>query len=91
MQGDPSWFSARDLKIGSIVNRLLQGDEVNVDEEVANISNDRGDGDDETMEDAAPESHGDIQGNIGSGDPFMGNPGNEGEEAREGGADGGRA
>ena len=89
--GDSSWFSPRDLKIGSIVNSLLQGEEVNVQEEVANISNDRGDGGDETMEDAAPEGHSDVQGNFGSGDPFIGDPGEEGEEAREGGADGGRA
>ncbi|OQV06329.1 hypothetical protein CLAIMM_10911 [Cladophialophora immunda] len=26
-QGDPSWFSARDLKLGQIVNNLLQGEE----------------------------------------------------------------
>lgn len=91
-RGDPSWFSPRDLKIGYIVDRLLQGDELNPREEMANLSNDGGgDGGDETMEDAAPEGHGDIQGNIGSGDPFMGNPENEGEESREGGADGGRA
>lgn len=91
-RGDPSFFSARDLKIGWVVDRLLQGDEVDVQEEVANISNEQGgEGGDETMEDAAPDSHGDIQGNIGSGDPFMGDPGNEGEESREGGADGGRA
>ena len=90
-QGDPSWFSPRDLKIGSIVNSLLQGEEVNVQEEVANISNGPGDGGDETMEDAAPEGHGDIQGSLGTGDPFIGDPGEEGEEAREGGADGGRA
>lgn len=75
-----------------MVDRLLQGEEVNVRQEVAEIGNDQGDdGGDETMEDAAPEGHGDIQGNIGSGDPFMGNPENEGEESREGGADGGRA
>lgn len=90
-QGDSAWFSPRDLKIGSIVNSLLQGEEVNPQEEVANISNDRGDGGDETMEDAAPEGHGDIHGNRGSGDSFRGDPGDEGEEAREGGADGGRA
>lgn len=91
-QGDATFFSPRDLKIGWIVDRLLQGDEVNVSQEVANIPNEQGgDGDDETMEDAAPEGQGDIQANIGSGDPFMGDPGNEGEESREGGADGGRA
>jgi len=90
--GDPAYFSQRDLKIGWMVDRLLQGEEVNVRQEVTEIGNDQGgDGGDEAMEDAAPESHGDIQGNIGSGDPFMGNPENEGEESREGGADGGRA
>ena len=74
------------------MDQLLQGDDVNVQEEYANTSNDQGeDGDDEAMEDAGPASHGDIQGNIGSMDPFMGDPGNEGEESREGGADGGRA
>ncbi|MCJ1454744.1 hypothetical protein MMC28_005097 [Mycoblastus sanguinarius] len=92
VQGDPAWFSTRDLKLGEIVDRLLQGDEVDVREEVANASNDQGgNGGDEEMEDARPEGHGDIQGNIGSGDPFMGNAGAEGEESREGGADGGRA
>ncbi|CAF9935656.1 hypothetical protein IMSHALPRED_010304 [Imshaugia aleurites] len=91
-QGDRTWFSPRDEKIGQIVDRLLQGDEVNVQEEYANISNDHGgDGDDEAMEDAGSASQGDIHGSIGSGDPFMGDPGNEGEESREGGADGGRA
>ena len=39
--GDPSWFSPRDLKLGYIVDQLLQGEEINVQEEVANISNDQ--------------------------------------------------
>ncbi len=91
-QGDPAWFSPRDLKLGEIVDRLLQGDQVNVQDEVANVSNDQGEGDgDADMEDARPEGGGDIQGNIGSGDPFMGDAADEGESAREGGADGGRA
>ena len=92
LHGDRAWFSPRDTKIGQMVDRLLQGDEVNVQEEYANLSNDNGgERDDEAMEDAGSASHGDIQGNIGSGDPFMGDPGNEGGESREGGADGGRA
>ena len=92
LQGDRAWFSPRDKKIGQMVDRLLQGDEVNVQEEYANIPNDSGrDGDDESMEDADSASHGNVQGNLGSGDPFMGDPGNEGEEPRNGGADGGRA
>ena len=91
-QGDRAWFSPRDEKIGRIVDRLLQGDEVNVREEYANISNDYGgNGDDEAMEDAGPASQGDTHGNVGGGDPFTSDPGNDGEESREGGADGGRA
>ena len=91
-QGDPAWFSPRDLKLGQIVDRLLQGDQVNVQEEIANVSHDQGgqDREDEQMEDVRP-GGGDVQGNIASGDPFMGNPEEEGEGPREGGADGGRA
>lgn len=90
-QGDKGWFSPRDLKIGQVVNKLLQGDEVNALEEVQGAENQRGgDGYDDNMEDAPPPG-GDIQGNIGNGDPTMGNVENEGEESREGGADGGRA
>lgn len=91
-QGDPAWFSPRDLKLGEIVDQLLQGQEVNVREEVANVSGGQGgDGGDADMEDVRPEGSGDIQGNIGSGDPFMGNPENEGSGPRDRGADGGRA
>lgn len=91
-KGDPSFFSQRDLKIGWIVDRILQGEQVNVRQEVAEMGNDQGgDGDDEEMEDAGTHTGGDIPGDIGSGDPFMGDPENEGEGSREGGADGGRA
>lgn len=90
-QGDMGWFSPRDLKIGEVVNKLLQGDEVDPTQEVNDAENQRGGGHDETMEDAPSSSHGDIQSNIGSGDPSMGNFEDEGEESREGGADGGRA
>ena len=91
-QGDRAWFSPRDEKIGQMVDRLLQGDEVNVQEEYASIPNDRGrDGDDEAMEDAGSASYGNVQGNLRSGDPFAGDTGNEGEESRNGGAHGGRA
>ena len=91
-QGDPAWFSPRDLKLGAIVDRLLQGEEVDVGEEIAGVSNDQsGSGGDTEMEDVRLEGSGDIQGNIGNGDPFMGNPENEGSESRDGGADGGRA
>lgn len=92
---DSSWFSPRDLKIGQIVDTLLQGEEVNVSEEIAQIrdSNDGGDGD-ETMEDV--EGHGDsteTQGGSGGAGPGAtgGDVREEGSSAREGGADGGRA
>lgn len=92
---DSSWFSPRDLKIGQIVDTLLQGEEVNVSEEIAQVrdSNDGGDGD-ETMEDV--EGQGDsTEPKGGSGGAGPGATGGdireEGSSAREGGADGGRA
>jgi len=45
--GDPSWFSPRDLKIGQIIDTLLQGEEVNVQEEIAQIGSGNGGNDDE--------------------------------------------
>ena len=95
---DPGWFSARDLKLGEIVNTLLLGEEVNVEEEMANLPPDnsrREDDDDETMEDIEgtqhpSAGHGDSTGGAGpsaTGGDFR----EEGEESREGGADGGRA
>jgi hypothetical protein len=98
--GDPSWFSPRDLKIGEIVDKLLQGDPVDVTRELAKVRNNnddsrRDDDDDETMEDA--EGHGDINehhhgGSGGAGpDATGGDIRREGEDAREGGADGARA
>jgi hypothetical protein len=95
--GDPSWFSPRDLKIGQIVDTLLQGEDVDVSNEIAQVqSNERRDeDDDETMEDV--EGHGDSsshhQGGSGGAGPDAtgGDVREEGEQAREGGADGGRA
>src|SRR5438046_2177437 len=57
--GDPSWFSPRDIKIGQIVDNLLQGEDVDVRNEIAQVqvSDQRDDDDDETMEDI--EGHGD--------------------------------
>ena len=62
-------------------------------EALANVTNDQqgGDGDDQHMEDVTPSRSGAIRDNQGNGDPFMGDPGNGGEEPREGGAPGGRA
>jgi hypothetical protein len=98
--GDPAWLSPRDLKIGEMVDRLLQGEEVDVNRELASIRNNDDDSrrdadDDETMEDV--EGHGDPHGHHGSGDGGAGPDATggdfrqEGEDAREGGADGARA
>lgn len=95
--GNPSWFSPRDRKIGETVNRLLQGEEVNVLGEMATVQNvdDRDDDDDETMEDVegtrGPHAHrGSGSGGAGP-DATGGDVREEGEESREGGADGARA
>ncbi|KAI1105217.1 proteasome complex subunit Rpn13 ubiquitin receptor-domain-containing protein [Jackrogersella minutella] len=97
--GDPRWFSPRDLKIGDIVDKLLQGEEVDVARELASINNSdnddrRGDDNDEAMEDV--EAHGesnDPRGGSGGAGPGAtgGDVREEGEESREGGADGARA
>ncbi|CAK7206393.1 hypothetical protein SEUCBS139899_009185 [Sporothrix eucalyptigena] len=99
--GDAAWLSPRDRKIGELVDQLLQGDEPDIDAELAEVrgsnNNRRGDGDDdETMEDV--EGHGDSSnphgggaaGGAGSG-ATGGDVRDEGEDAREGGADGARA
>jgi hypothetical protein len=96
--GDASWFSPRDLKIGDLVNRLLQGEEPDVTSELAAVQNNtddsRRDGDDdETMEDV--EGHGEGHHGNATGGPGMdatgGDPREEGQGSREGGADGARA
>jgi 26S proteasome regulatory subunit N13 len=96
--GDASWFSPRDLKIGQIVDALLQGEEVDVSEQIEQVRNGEGgnnDDEDETMEDA--EGHGDQSehhrgGSGGAGpDATGGDVREEGAGPREGGADGGRA
>jgi 26S proteasome regulatory subunit N13 len=97
-QGDPSWFSARDLKLGQIVNTLLQGGQVDVREEMSNLPNGQqgpDQDDDETMEDVEGTSHDPSHHRGGSGGAGAGATGGdireEGEQSREGGADGGRA
>ncbi|KLJ09281.1 hypothetical protein EMPG_15308 [Blastomyces silverae] len=97
--GNPAWFSARDLELGRIVNSLLQGEDVDVGHAIANLprDNDGGSGgdDDETMEDVEGADHNPIHRAGGSGGAGPGATGGdireEGQEAREGGADGGRA
>ena len=96
-QGDPSWFSARDLKLGQIVNNLLQGEEVDVQQEIAQLPQDQDgqDDDDEPMEDVEGANHDRNRRPSGSGgagpDATGGDVREEGEQSREGGADGGRA
>lgn len=95
-QGETGWFSPRDLKLGEIVDQLLQGEQVNVQQELNNLPNDQGGQDDDDdsrnrMEDVRRESQSGTAENLASGDPFIGDPSIEGEGSREGGADGGRA
>ncbi|KAE8355546.1 proteasome complex subunit Rpn13 ubiquitin receptor-domain-containing protein [Aspergillus coremiiformis] len=96
-RGDPSWFSPRDLKLGDIVNALLQGEDVDVEHEIANLPRGPSGGDDdETMEDVEGVDHNpnhNHSGNSGGAgaDATGGDIREEGEESREGGADGGRA
>ncbi|KAK8042016.1 hypothetical protein PG993_006539 [Apiospora rasikravindrae] len=94
--GDASYFSPRDLKIGQIVDALLQGEDVNVNAELASINNNRPsrpDDDDEMMEDIegpGDASQGGAAGGAGPG-ATGGDVREEGEGSREGGADGARA
>lgn len=95
--GDPTWLSPRDRKIGEIVDRLLQGEEVEAQfRDLASIRNNNDDEtDDETMEDIQGPGHGNENSQSGTGGAGAGATGGdireEGEEAREGGEDGGRA
>ena len=99
-RGNPAWLSPRDRKIGEIVDKLLQDEEVDVNRELASVTNNNDDDDaghdnDETMEDV--EGAGDSGehhegGNGGAGpDATGGDFRKEGSGAREGGADGARA
>ena len=96
---DPSFFGPRDLRLGSLVNQLLQGEEIDVSNAIAEIrqGNSGGDADeDETMEDVeGTGGSGEHHGGGGSGGAGAGATGGdvreEGEGPREGGADGGRA
>ena len=95
-QGDPAWFSPRDLKLGEIVEQLLQGEQVNIQEVLENVPSGQGGQDDDDdggnrMEDVRRESQSGTAENLASGNPFIGDPTNDGEGPRDGGADGGRA
>ena len=91
-EGDASWFSQRDQRLGQIVDLLLSGEEVDVEREVEEIrqggGNEGGDGsggDADLMDLDRQETGGAGQ------DATGGDPREEGEASREGGADGGRA
>lgn len=95
--GSANWFSPRDQKIGQIVDSLLSGENLDLDyelEELRNMGSDRDD-DDDPMEDVEGHGQGSARPRHGSGgagpDATGGDIREEGEEAREGGADGGRA
>jgi len=98
-RGADNWFSPFDLKLGQIVDMILQGNEVNVMEELAEVRRNgsgpgpEGDGDDgdEDMEDAPPNRYRSNSTGGAGADATGGDIREEGEEAREGGADGGRA
>lgn len=95
--GDLSWFSPRDIRLGEIVNSLLQGEELNMEQEIANLPRGPGGGDDdETMEDVEGVDHDTHHNHGGSGggagpDATGGDIREEGQGSRDGGADGGRA
>lgn len=94
---DPSYFSERDLTIGKIVDKLLQGEDVNVEEQIAQARSSGpgsgGNDEDETMEDVEGHGEGHHRGGSGGAGPDAtgGDVREEGSSAREGGADGGRA
>ncbi|KIW03358.1 uncharacterized protein PV09_05566 [Verruconis gallopava] len=89
--GKPNYFSERDLKLGAIVNDILQGEEVDVQAALSSAGPGRPD-EDEDMGDAPPDDELRRTGTGGAGPGATGGDfREEGEEAREGGADGARA
>lgn len=96
--GDPTWISPRDRKIGEVVNSLLQGEDVDVNSELAAVrgggGSSRRDGDgDEAMEDAGGHSGDRNEPSTGGAgaDATGGDVREEGDGSRDGGADGARA
>jgi 26S proteasome regulatory subunit N13 len=88
-------FSHRDIEIASLVNKMLSGEEVDYESAIMSLSNSHNpDNDDEDMEDADGPSAARLRtnstGGAGAG-ATGGDVREEGEEAREGGADGARA
>lgn len=98
--GSLSWFSQRDQRLGQVVDALLQGEDVDVEGEIAEMRHDDGGHDDAGPSGDADAMELDQQGGAalsrqetgGAGqDATGGDPRDEGEASREGGADGGRA
>lgn len=92
---DASLFSERDQRLGQIIDSLLQGEEVDVAGEIDEMRRGGGDsgpnGDADAMEiDGGPSLERQETGGAGQ-DATGGDPREEGEASREGGADGGRA
>ncbi|CAK1355249.1 hypothetical protein CB0940_01006 [Cercospora beticola] len=93
-QGETSWFSERDQRIGQIVDQLLQGEDVDVTAEIDEIrggGNSGTDGDADAMEVDQDRTLGRQESGGAGQDATGGDPREEGEASREGGADGGRA
>lgn len=86
-----NWFSPRDLKIGQVVDQLLQGEEVDVQDEMANIDDVAGgDQEMEDVEESVTRNRSNSTGGAGA-DATGGDIREEGQGPRDGGADGGRA
>jgi 26S proteasome regulatory subunit N13 len=90
-EGDASWFSERDQRLGQIVDALLSGEDVDVEGEVETLRRSNGGGggqggEEDLMELDRTESTGGAGADATGGDPRE-----EGEASREGGEDGGRA
>lgn len=97
LEGDCAWFSPRDLKLGQIVDRLLQGDNVNIAEEIAKISNNQGGNDDgnngpsSLMEDLRSETRDGASEDTPAPESFTDGTGNESRGSGQGGAGEGRS
>lgn len=96
-EGNPAWFSPRDLKLGQIIDRLLQGDTINITEELASVSKNNGgnDGDEKgsssLMEDLRSETRDGTSEHTPAPESFTDGTGNESRGSGQGGAGEGRS
>jgi 26S proteasome regulatory subunit N13 len=92
---EPNRFSRRDVWITHVVGLLLQGEEVDFEAQLSQLNNsNNADDDDHDMEDADGSAARRFRSNSTGGagaDATGGDIREEGEESREGGADGARA